>query len=1120
MCSWKHLQGIINKEILEKSLITVINRHNLFKTEFEMRDGEPHQKVAATVKLDFSVMDFSGQGPGAGKKARDFLEKQAKIPFDLLKDVLIRFYLVKIAENEHIVMFNWHHILTDGDSTQLLWREIMDIYNVIDNRRLENEDTTSLKPIELHYHDYALWQRKMFEQDGIKTMEAYWLKEFAGELPILNLPTDFTRPEVQSYDGAIYKYALDSHLVDRLKKYNYFKMSLFSRFLAAYYILLSKYTGQDDMIIGVFFNGRHYDEKLSTMLGYLANTAAVRIQAERDVPFPGFLRQQVTGKSTEAYNNQNYPLEEILKKINPERDPGRPPLFQVMFNLQTEGKEHDAFAGLEEKEYNPHVDVSASQYELTLFIYQAGDKVQLNFEYCTALFKRETIERMALHYKNILDHITANSEFLLKEIPFLSAEERNRLLEIFNDAQNQSPAQETVIQLIGRRVEQIPHAVAVTYGLNQLSYRQLDIRSTQLAHYLASLGSGEGSLMGISMERSLDLVIAILGIMKAGGVYVPIDPQYPPNRIRHILEDAKLRVLLTKKKHRQKYKAITNHVISMDYDWEKIPGFEKKALPVKQKSDGLVYVIYTSGSSGKPKGVGVFQRGFSNLLRWFSNEFNITRDNSVLLISSLSFDLTQKNIFTPLMVGAKLHLAPSSEFFDPEEILDSILDKQVTWLNCTPSVFYTMIDNVSGRIFRKLTSLRYLFLGGEPVSMTKLSKWIASDSFKTEIVNTYGPTECTDIASYYRIGNAREFQGDSVPMGKPVFNTRLFILGPGFELLPLGVPGEIFIAGAGVGAGYINDATRTVENFTANPFSVGNDKILYKTGDLGKYLPDGNIQCLGRKDQQVKIRGFRIELKEIEARVNKYDSVRECIVLLRENEDAPGIKRLVAYITLKPNASLKVPGLQNYLREELPDYMVPDDFIIIERLPLSPHGKVDLKRLPPPNPGASGAKLNLQFEPPRSPVENELSNIIMEKTGLKKIGIHDNFFFLGIHSLLAAQIILLIREKFAVNLPIYTIFKTPTIAGLAETVMKEQNTGPGAEINRKIAAIWGNILKLNPGEIDVTADFFQLGGNSIKALLMIPEIAGEFNLNLLVMDVYEFNTLEKMSKHLSEKLKL
>jgi amino acid adenylation domain-containing protein len=625
-------------------------------------------------------------------------------------------------------------------------------------------------------------------------------------------------------------------------------------------------------------------------------------------------------------------------------------------------------------------------------------------------------------------------------VPLLESVRRQLLVE-WNSTATPFPRDQCVHQLIELQATLTPNSAAVVFGNSSLTYRELNERANQLANCLGRFGIGPNVLVGISVERSLEMVIGILGVLKAGGAYVPLDPAYPQERLTFMLQDAKAPVLLTQKKLAEKLPGTNAKILCLDADWELVAG-ESRENPVgKASPDNLIYVIYTSGSTGRPKGAGVYHRGFTNLLHWFTSEFAITSDDKVLLVSSLSFDLTQKNIYAPLMLGGQLHLLPTGPY-DPGLISRLICEHHITLLNCTPSAFYPLIEPGGAVAFQKVSSLRAVFLGGEPISIPRCRPWLESATCHAEVANTYGPTECTDICAFYRMNRTNMNQFDFVPVGRPVYNAQLAIVNPDLTLCPVGVSGELCVAGAGLGAGYLTDTVLTAAKFIDNPFPEIPGKQIYKTGDLARYLPDGNIEFLGRMDHQVKIRGFRIELREIEGALASHAAVREAVVVVR-NPTLPALNNgeshlstpavdptLAGYYTTNDGGVIDAGELRQFLKQKLPDYMVPAAFVHLNKFPLSPNGKVDRRALPETEILASAGKSST--EPPQTQLERVIAKIWQEALHAGQVGLEDNFFDLGGNSLQLAQVHVQLREQVKMDLEITTLFEFTTIRALAK----------------------------------------------------------------------------------------
>ncbi|MCP5053377.1 MAG: amino acid adenylation domain-containing protein [bacterium] len=629
----------------------------------------------------------------------------------------------------------------------------------------------------------------------------------------------------------------------------------------------------------------------------------------------------------------------------------------------------------------------------------------------------------------------------------LSEEERRKILEVWNNRNHDFPEGKCNHELFEEHVQRTPDAPALFYGEQRLTYRELDGKANQLARHLQAMGVGPDSLVGISIERSLELVIGLLGVVKAGGAYVPLDPAYPKERLAHMMEDAKgLEILLTKEYLTDRLPEHQAEMILLDKDWGKIDARSTEKPFSGVTVYNLVYVIFTSGSTGRAKGAAVFHRGWTNLLNWFVTEFSIDSSDKVLIISSFNFDITQRSLAMPLVVGGELHLL-ASDLYDPYLINDTVAGRGITLINCSPSTFYPLIETGEEGLYEKLKTLRGVYLGGEPVSASRLREWGESDESNIEMVNVYGVAECTDVASFYILSDYKKYVEKSVPMGIPIFNFGIYILDETLNLLPVGVSGEICLGGDGVGRGYLSDAALTAAKFVPDPFNKKPGSRLYRTGDLGRFLPDGNIEFIGRMDYQVKVRGFRVDMGDIESTMRQHEAVNEAIVV--HHEYRPNDKRLVAYFVPEvqlPNNEGKqeeidppalMEELKQFLLSKLPDYMEPSAFVMLEEFPLSPNGKIDRRALPDPQEAAINS--GTDFEPPRDEKEEKLLEVFLEHLKIPGMGIHDNFFDIGGHSLMATEIIARVNEIYKLRLTQTDMLIDPTISGLAGRLEKDDD---------------------------------------------------------------------------------
>ncbi|QLE39947.1 amino acid adenylation domain-containing protein [Nostoc sp. C052] len=1019
------LAGTLNQAALQQSLQAIITRHEALRTNFITIDGQATQVIRGLGIGDWglgivSVVNLQHLPLNEQEiTVQELAQEHAIQPFDLVNQALFRAKLLVLSETEHILLVCMHHIVSDGWSMGVFVKELAALYDAYAQGKSPN-----LAPLSIQYADFALWQRQWLQGDVLQSQLNYWQEQLKDAPALLPLPTR-PRPAVQTFVGAYHEFAISLELTQKLTQLSQQQgCTLFMTLLAAYDTLLYRYTQQEDILVGTPIANRDRSQ-IEGLIGFFVNTLVMRTNLAGNPSFSELLGR-VREMAMQAYTHQHLPFEMLVEALQPERNLSHSPLFQVLFVLENAPISTVELTGLRVNQLQ--FQSTTAKFDLTLGMQNSPTGLVGVWEYNTDLFDTDTIERLAGHFVTLLESVVANPQQRISHLPLLTHPEQHQLLVEWNNTQAEYPQDKCIHQLFEEQVKRTPNAVAVVFENEHLTYQQLNTRANSLANYLRSLGVGADELVGICVERSLEMVVGLLGILKAGGAYLPLDPEYPQDRLSFMLQDAQVGVLLTQQHLVNKLPEHSATVICLDSDRETIEQ-NSNSNPVNTATLGnLVYVIYTSGSTGKPKGAGVYHRGFVNLVNWLVTDYQFTAKDSTILISSLSFDLTQKNIFAPLVIGGVLNLPPDG--FDPSYILDVISQQKVTWVNCTPSTFYSILTSVDDS-FAKTQSLRYVFLGGEPISIPNLLSWQNSPSCSAKIVNSYGPTECADVCAAYTVEQADEFLNKSIPIGKPLPNVKLYILDENLQLVPVGVIGELCIAGIGVGIGYINDLQRTNEKFIPNPFSKDKSERLYKTGDLVRYLDDGNIEYLGRIDNQVKIRGFRIELGEIETVLNSHPQIQQAVVVARE--DIPGDKRLVAYLAAS-DKSLTSHQLREFLKHQLPEYMVPSAIAILESLPLTPSGKVDRRALPKPDLQSTADK----YVTPRTPTEEILAQIWAQVLKVEQVGIYDDFFELGGHSLLATQLVSRICKIFQVELPLRELFATATVGELAPIIEQLQ----------------------------------------------------------------------------------
>ncbi len=912
---------------------------------------------------------------------------------------------------EHIALLTLHHIAADGWSMGVLVREIAVLYGAF-----RTGQASPLPNLAIQYADYAVWQRNWLSGPVLERQLAYWRRELADAPPLLTLPTDRPRPAIQTYRGTNHDVLVPASTTAGLHAIaQRGQASLFMVMHAAFSILLARHSGQSDICIGTPVANRHRGET-EALIGFFVNTLVLRAHLRPGDSFETLLAQVRRG-ALDAYAHQDLPFEQLVDAVQPQRQLSHSPLFQAMLSMNAISESVD-IPGLRLRPVDGRGGIA--KFDLTLALSETPGHLGLSFEYNTDLFDEQTIERMASHFLRLLDAIVAAPQARIGDLPMLAEAERDTVLRAWNASARPLPPHATVHAMVEAQAARTPDRCALVYDGARLSYAQLNAQANRLAHHLRTMGVGPDVVVGICAERSPALVVAMLATLKAGGAYLPLDPNYPADRLAYMLADAKPAVLLTQERLRAVFADVATDVLCLDqFDTSAYSDANPVNATLPQH---LVYVIYTSGSTGRPKGTAVQQRGFVNLLGWFIDQFGLDASDKVLLISSFSFDLTQKNIFGALAVGGELHLAQDG--YAPDVLHAQIIDQGISFVNCAPSAFYPLLAcHAAGQPW----PLRQVFLGGESINGALLKEAFAGVSPAPRFHNTYGPTEASDVVSFYSW--ELDAPGENIPIGQPVSNTELYVLDADLNPVPVGVAGELHVAGDGLARGYLHRPELTAEKFVPNPFGAEPGERMYKTGDLARHRPDGLIEYLGRIDNQVKVRGFRIELGEIEAALSALPVVQEAAVLARE-DGAPGDKRLVAYVVTKPGAAPEhsdATGLRAALQAFLPDFMLPSHFVLLDALPLNPNGKVDRKALPAPSTTIDAGNR----VPPQTPNEIAVAAIWEDVLGISGIGVHDDFFAIGGHSLLAVRVLSRIARELTVSIPVDIVFQSRTIFLLA-----------------------------------------------------------------------------------------
>lgn len=1005
------LKGKLNVEALERSFNEIIQRHEVLRTNFSAVDGQPVLVIVPQQTINLPIVDLREIALAEREaKIQSLADAEFQQPFNLAVEPLLRCTLLQLDEAEYILLLTMHHIVSDGWSTDILVREVAALYECFTQGK-----PFSLPQLPIQYTDYAIWQRQWLQGEVLETQINYWKQHLAGNLPILELPTDRPRPKVKNYQGAKQYFQLSSDLslaIKTLSKQH--DCTLFMTLLAAFKVLLYRYTGLDDIIIGSPIANRNRAE-IEGLIGFFVNTLVLRTGLSDEPTFEELL-SRVRQSTLSAYAHQDLPFDLLVEELQPQRNLSHTPLFQVMFVLQNTPMSAVELSGLIVEPLAR--EGSNAKFDLTLLAEETDSEIRVSWEYNTDLFDAETITRIAEHFQTLLMGIIANPQQRVTELPLLTKKEQHQLLVDFNNTQAEYELDKCIHQLFAEQVERTPDAVAVVSEEKQLTYRELNNQVNKLAAYLQALGVKPDVLVGICVERSLEMVIGLLGILKAGGAYLPLDPSYPQERLEFMVKDADISVLLTQEKLVSLFPQHQASIICLDNHWEVIAQDNSSTPDSTVQPHNLAYVIYTSGSTGQPKGVMISHRALCNHMIWMQKEFSLTQSDRVLQKTPFSFDASVWEFYAPLLAGGQLILAKPDGHQDTAYLAELIVEQKITILQLVPSLLRVLLEEQK---IQTCQSLRRVFCGGEVLTVDLQNRFfqLLPD---VELCNLYGPTEATIDTTYYKC--KYEDNGSTVPIGKAIANAQLYLLDDHLQPVSIGVPGEIYIGGAGLARGYLNQPDLTAQKFIPNPFLSGTR--LYKTGDLARYLPDGNIEFIERIDGQVKLRGFRIELGEIETRLNQHLQVKQAVVLVRE--DIPGKKRLVAYIVSNQQPSPTVSELRNFLKQNLPDYMIPTVFISLDNLPFLPNGKVDRKALPAPD----NARPDLEaiFAAPRTQTEEILVQIWSEILRLDNVGINDNFFELGGDSILSLQVIAKANQA-GLQLTPKQIFEHQTIADLA-----------------------------------------------------------------------------------------
>ncbi|HEY2362259.1 MAG TPA: amino acid adenylation domain-containing protein, partial [Candidatus Angelobacter sp.] len=1015
---WR-LKGSLDRAALRKALDRIVARHEALRTTFAMVNEEPVQRILSLEDSRFHLVEHDVRGRSdAREELTRLAAEEAEAGFDLEAGPLIRGRLIQLAEGEDALLITMHHIVSDGWSLGVFTNELNTLYGAF-----VRGEADPLAELEIQYADYAVWQRKWTEGEILQQQAAYWKNALAGAPALLELPTEHPRPAQQDFAGALAKLGLNGQLTAGLKKLGRrHGATLYMSLLAGWAVLLSRLSGQQDVVIGTPTANRRQLE-VEGLIGFFINTLAVRLDLSGS-PTVSELLKQTREQVLAAQQHQDIPFEQVVDLLNPVRSLSHSPLFQVMFGWQNNEQGSLQLEGIEAAPlYSPR---RVARFGLSASLGESDGGIVGIVEYATSLFDAAAMERYLGYFRNLLEAMVADDTQAVDRLPMLDATERHRVLYDWNETRTELSSDKCLHELFEQQAAKTPAAIAVKYEDQNLTYAELNEHANQVANYLISLSVQPDTFIGLCLERGFGMVIGMLGILKAGAAYLPIDPDYPEERLRQVVKAAGIEIVLAQAGPLEALKTIPAcTLIDVENDWPRIARQDTGNPAVLLSPANLAYGIFTSGSTGSPKPVAISHSALCNHMMWMSQTFDLNNNDRVLQKTPYTFDASVWEFYAPLLHGGMLVMARPGGHMEMGYLVETVQKEEITILQVVPSVL-EMLGKEPG--FSQCATLRVLFSGGEALG-EKVAADVANQ-FGFNLVNLYGPTEATIDATYWKVepGASRK-----AAIGKPIFNTQVYVLNESMEPVPIGVGGELYIGGAGLAHGYLGWPVLTAEKFVPNPLSSDGAR-LYRTGDRVRWRADGNLEFIGRIDNQVKLRGFRIEPGEIEAALQEHPAVRQAVVVVRE--DNPGDKRLVAYLEPRSETNLEIEELKEALRKRLPEYMVPGTFMVLEAFPQTVHGKLDRKALPAPEMVSTAA-----WRAPRTPQEEILCSLFAEVLGVEKVGLDDHFFDLGGHSLMATRLVSRIRTTLGIELAIRTLFEFPTVGELGPRLRESVEEG-------------------------------------------------------------------------------
>ena len=1045
------LKGELDVLALRGALDRIVARHEALRTTFILVDGEPVQHIAPVADSRFHLVDCDlRQHPDAPAELNRLLFEHANASFNLQTGPLIRGLLILNSEHEHTLLITMHHIVSDAWSLGVFRAELSQLYSAF-----RKGEEALLPELQVQYADYAMWERQWLQGEVMKEQSEYWKRALQGAPALLELPADHPRPAQLDYRGGIEDLVLDRRLTTGLKELSWRQATtLYMTLLAGWAALLARLSGQTEVVIGTSVANRGRTE-IEGLIGFFANTLALRVEVSGALSVEDLLKR-VKRVGLAAQQNHNLPFERVVEIVRPVRNLAHNPLFQVSLAWQNVPDANMMLPLVEAKPLES-LPYHPAKFDLTLYMREANGTITGEFEYATSLFEAATIRRYREYFRRLLEGMVAQEWEMVERLDMLSDSERAQVLYHWNDTAVEYPANTTAHELFAQQVEKTPEAVAVEYECRQLTYRELNRQANQLAHYLKILGVKPEARVAICVERGLEMVVGIMAILKAGGAYVPLDPDYPHERVQYMLQDSAPVALLTQAQLRPRLEPLRASLCTLDFtdssSWNSLPESDPTAV---MDPEHLAYIVYTSGSTGKPKGVMVSHRNLVSST--FARNLAYGNSERFLLLSSISFDSSVAGIFGSLLYGSTLIIASNDVVRDPVRLNQQVRSVKVDSLLCVPSFYRHFLDSPA-RGERK-TQLSRVIVAGEVCSPDLVARSLLQEP-QIELFNEYGPSEATVWATMHPCAHPSGRQ--SVPIGRPVANTRVYVLDTWGEPVPVGVAGELHIGGEGVTRGYLDHPDLTAERFLPDPFAAQAGARMYKTGDLGKWLADSKLEFLGRNDDQVKIRGFRIELGEIAERLQEHPSVAEAVVVVREGE--MGEKRLVAYYSPStlhalPDPESRSSDLRTFLSKRLPKHMVPAAYVLLESFPLTPNGKLDRKALPAPTGNAYAVR---RYVPPQGDLETVLAIIWAEVLKMEQVGRHDDFFALGGQSLLALRVLFRVNDCFQTELSVRTILEHSVLIEFAQKLRSVSGRRP--EELEKIAEIWLRIHRMTAEEL-------------------------------------------------------